>query len=155
MALTLYALCGLPFAGKSTLAAALAGATGAAVVPLDAINHERGLGVDGSAIPPDEWGRTYDEAYRRIVLHLANGKSVIFDHGNFTRSERDQVRAVGARAGANVRFIYVQISEDEARRRLLSNRQTLERYDVRDNDFDLVLRMFEPPIGDSASWTLR
>src|SRR5437660_8889052 len=106
MALTLYALCGLPFAGKSRLASALAATTGAAVVCLDAINHERGLGLDGSAIRPDEWRRTYDEAYRRITLHLANGQSVIFDHGNFSRAERDQVRAIGARDGANVRFMY-------------------------------------------------
>jgi predicted kinase len=146
MAVTLYALCGLPFAGKSTLAAALASATGAAVVRLDTVNHERGLGLDGSAIPPDEWRRTYDETYRRIALHLANGQSVIFDHGNFTYAERDQLRAIGADEGANVQFMYVQIAEDEARRRLQKNRQTRERYDIRDDDFELVLRIFESPI---------
>jgi predicted kinase len=34
---TLYALCGLPFAGKSNLAKRLAGETGAALVRLDEI----------------------------------------------------------------------------------------------------------------------
>jgi predicted kinase len=66
MAPTLYAMCGLPFAGKSTVAAALATRIGASIVRLDAINSERGLGVGGDAIPPQEWDRTYAEAYDRL-----------------------------------------------------------------------------------------
>ena len=73
---------------------------------------------------------------------------MIFDHGNFTRAEREQVRAIGARAGANVRGVYIEITKDEARHRLLENRQTRRRYDVRDDDFELVLRIFEPPTGE-------
>jgi predicted kinase len=104
---TVYALCGLPFAGKSSVAGALARRSGAPVIRLDAINHERGLGLDGSAIPWDEWERTYDEAYRRIDRALADGNSVIFDHGNFNRSERDRVREIGKRHQARVVTIYV------------------------------------------------
>jgi hypothetical protein len=37
------------------------------------------------------------------------------------------------------------VSADEARRRWLCNRETRERYDVRDDDFELALRMFDPP----------
>lgn len=37
------------------------------------------------------------------------------------------------------------VSADEARRRWLRNRQTHQRYDVRYEDFDLAVRMFEPP----------
>jgi len=138
-------MCGLPFAGKSTLARQLAERTGARVVVLDAINGERGLGLDGAAIPPDEWRRTYDEAYRRIAEQLSAGHSVIFDHGNFSRAERDEVRAVGRRARARVRFVYVPVAAEEARRRWLRNRQSHERYDVRDDDFALALRVFESP----------
>jgi predicted kinase len=145
MTLTVYALCGLPFAGKSTVAGALARRSGAPVIRLDAINHERGLGLDGSAISWDEWERTYDEAYRRIDRALADGRSVIFDHGNFNRSERDRVREIAKRRQARVVTIYVPVAPDEARRRWLRNRETGERYDVRDEDFELALRMFEPP----------
>jgi predicted kinase len=59
-------MCGLPFAGKSTAARALQSRTKAALVQLDAINAERGLGLDGSAIPEQEWSQTYAEAYRRV-----------------------------------------------------------------------------------------
>src|SRR5439155_23795082 len=67
--------------------------TAAGLVVLDAINHERGLGLAGSTISADDWRRTYAEAYQRIATHLAGGRSVIFDHANLTRAERDQVRA--------------------------------------------------------------
>jgi predicted kinase len=151
---TLYALCGLPFAGKSTVAATLAQRTGAALVRLDAINHERGLGLDGAPISADEWRRTYAEAYRRVEQDLASGRSVVFDHGNFDRAERDRVRALGRQTGAQVRFIHVAISPHEARRRLLANRQRRERYDVRDDDFELAVQMFESPEGEADVITI-
>lgn len=145
MAPTLYATCGLPFAGKSVVAARLAQRTGADVVRLDTINHERGLGLDGAALLPEDWKRTYAEAYRRLAHALASGRSVIFDHANFTRAERERVRAIATEAGARACFVYVPVAAEEARRRLLRNRQTHERYDVRDDDFALVVQHFEPP----------
>jgi predicted kinase len=77
--------------------------------------------------------RTYAEAYRRVAHHLENGQVVIFDHGNFTRKERDEVRDIARRTGSQVRFIYVPVSADEARHRWLHNRETHQRYDVRDD----------------------
>jgi hypothetical protein len=47
MSNTLYALCGLPFAGKSSVARKLATRTGAVLVSLDAINGEYDVGLDG------------------------------------------------------------------------------------------------------------
>jgi predicted kinase len=150
----LYAMCGLPFAGKSTAARALQSRTKAALVQLDAINAERGLGLDGSAIPEHEWSRTYAEAYRRVAHHLGNGQVVIFDHGNFTRRERDEVRDTARRTGSDVRFVYVSVSAEEARSRWLQNRETHQRYDVRDEDFDIAVRIFEPPDGETDVVTL-
>jgi len=144
MAPTLYALCGLPFAGKSTIARELAEKVGALIVRLDAINGERGLGLDGQ-IPQHEWERTYAEAYRRLEQALVANSSVIFDHVNFTRAERDRVRHIAARHGANFQIVYVSVTVAEARRRLIANRATKGRNDVRDDDFDLVVRHFEPP----------
>ncbi|MBV9577621.1 MAG: hypothetical protein JO057_03415 [Chloroflexi bacterium] len=53
--LALYALCGVPFAGKPTIAVRLAEQTDAVLVRLDAINLERGVGLDGAAISADDW----------------------------------------------------------------------------------------------------
>jgi predicted kinase len=145
MAPTLYALCGLPFAGKSTIAHELAEQLGAPIVRLDAINGERGLGLDGQAILQHEWERTYAEAYRRLEQALVANNSVIFDHVNFTRTERDRVRHIAALHDANVQIVYVSVTVAEARRRLIANRAAKGRNDVRDDDFDFVVRHFEPP----------
>lgn len=55
----LYAMCSLPFAGKSTAARQIAHALGLPVVSLDSLNAERSLGLNGEAIPSDQWGQTY------------------------------------------------------------------------------------------------
>ncbi len=52
-------VCGLAFAGKSTLAAAIAEHQGAVVVSLDEINARRGL-HGGTGIAPEEWVRTHE-----------------------------------------------------------------------------------------------
>jgi predicted kinase len=144
MAPTRYALCGLPFAGKSTVARELAKQVGAPIVRLDAINAERGLGLDGQPIPPHEWDRTYAQAYGRLDQARAANSSVILDHVNFTRAERGRVRQFAAQHGAIVQIFYLPVTA-EAWRRLLANRATGGRNDVRDEDFDLVVRHFEAP----------
>lgn len=143
---TLYFLCGLPFAGKSTLARALAAHTGARHIALDAVNTERGLGLDGAPITPDQWDATYAEVYRRIEEALAAGDSVIYDETCFLRAQRDAVRA-----GARSQLIWVITAEAAARARLLANRQTGARFDVRDDNFAQVATGFEPPTPDERA----
>jgi predicted kinase len=145
---TLYFLCGLPFAGKSTLARALAAHTGARHIALDAVNTERGLGLDGAPITPEQWDETYAEVYRRIEEALAAGGSVIYDETCFLRAQRDAVRAIATRTGVRARLIWVTTPEPIARARLLANRHTGARFDVRDDNFELVATRFELPTPD-------
>lgn len=141
-------MCGLPFAGKSTLAVAIARTFSIPVVSLDAINTARGIGLNGAAIAPDQWAATYAEAYRQLEMHLASGQSAIYDHASLTSQERDAVRAIAARHDAATRVIYVPISSEEAQRRLHANRTTHKRHDVRDDNFALALHSFVPPDGE-------
>ena len=124
---TLYVMCGLPFAGKSTIATALVEALGAEVVRLETINHERGLGLGGRAISPEDWAISYAEADRRLERALAGGWSVIADATHFGRAERDRARALAQAQGARTRVVYVPVTAEVARRRLLANRQMLAR----------------------------
>lgn len=62
----LYIMCGPPFAGKSTLARALAARLRLALISIDAINTERGLGIHVAPIAPEEWDGTYAEAFCRL-----------------------------------------------------------------------------------------
>ena len=140
----LYILCGLPFAGKSTLARELVKSGDFALVDMDAINSERGLGLDGQPISPDDWDITYAEFYRRIDWLLAAGQSVIADAANFIRAQRDQLRALAEKYYAQSIVIYVNLPAAVVRERWQRNRQSGQRYDVRDEDFAHVLDNFQP-----------
>jgi predicted kinase len=142
--------CGLPFAGKSTLARILATRTGARLIALDAINSERGLGLDGGPISPDQWDVTYAMAYQRVAETLWAGDSVVYEETNFLRAQRDTVRAIAAHVGSPARLIWLTTSESVARARWLANRQSGARYDVRDEDFEQVVTRFEEPAPDEA-----
>lgn len=142
---TLYILCGLPFACKTTLASVLVSRFGLHRVAIDAINSERGLWDDEIGLSPEESANTYHEAYRRIDADLGAGESVIDDSVNFTRRLRDQLRNIAQRRGARAVVVFVDVALDEARRRWRENRQTAVRDDVRDADFAHVADHFDPP----------
>ena len=51
--------------------------------------------------------------------------------------------------GARVQFVHVPVAAEDARRRLLANRARPVRSDVRDDNFELTLQMFEAPEQES------
>jgi predicted kinase len=144
-------LCGLSFAGKTTLAKALAQQLGWRYISLDAINTERNVGLDGQAIPVEQWEQTYAEAYRRVAETLRDRRSVIYDETNFARHQRDALRVIAAGCSTTTYVVYVATSAEEARRRWQRNRMTQQRGDVRDDDFAYVIQHFEPPGDDEAT----
>lgn len=144
----LYILCGLPFAGKSTLATELAGRFGWAIISIDAINHERGLGLNGEPMMLERWDETYAEAYHRLSEALSTGATVIFDAVSYTRMQRDDLRAIAAAQGASACVIYLDVPGDICRHRWRANRKTGARFDVRDEDFENAVAAFEPPTAD-------
>ena len=142
---TLYILCGLPFAGKTTLAKELVKHFGFVHIDIDQINTKFGVGLRGASIAPEEWEITYTEAYKQLGDTLDSGQSVLFEGASFTKVLRDQLRAIADERIVLSWVIYVDISESEARQRLHNNRVTQQRYDVRDDNFALVVSYFEPP----------
>lgn len=144
----LYILCGLPFAGKTTLARALESKFGVSRVAIDDINTERGVWDDEAGMSPEEWTNTYNEAYRRIDLLLSQGKSVVDEGANYNRTLRDCLRAIAEKYHASTIVIYVDIPVSEAQRRWQENRRTRLRADVRDSDFAECLEHFDPPTED-------
>ena len=113
-------MCGLSFAGKTTLARALVITYGWHFISLDGVNTERGFGLGGKAISPDEWEQSYTEAYRRVETALQAGYTVVYDETNFLRAQRDALRAIAARSHAITYVVYVATPEAEARRRRAS-----------------------------------
>lgn len=146
--LYLYIMCGLSFSGKTTLAKELVKHLGVKRVSIDEINNERGIWDDETGLSAQEWDNTYQEAYRRIDAFLSQRESVVDDSVNFTREQRDRLRAIAKKHGAFPLVIFVDTPLAEARRRQQENRQTRLRGDVRDDDFDYVVQHFEPPTAD-------
>lgn len=144
----IYMLCGLPFAGKTTLAKLLAQRLGLPRVSIDEINGGRGLGHNNSWISPADWDITYAEAYRQLDTYLRSGCSVIHDAANFTRTERGDVRTVAAQSGSDTCVIYVTTPEATVHQRWQENRLTHIRNDIRDDFFEQVVTQFTPPTED-------
>ena len=124
-------LCGLPFSGKTTLAKELVKKYDWVRVDLDQINSERELG-----------------GLANVDKALAQEKTVINDTANFTREQRDKLRLIAKKYNIPSKVIYINIPEDEARRRWQENRISKIRYDVKDEDFAEVADNFQPPAED-------
>lgn len=111
---TLYAFCGLPGAGKSTVARELEKATGA--IRLNVDEWVAALGVD-----------FWDDAFRhkldrRLYDHgltlLNHGQSIILEDNFWTRSERDDHRKVARKLGVAIELHYFDVPFEELWRRL-------------------------------------
>jgi predicted kinase len=90
----LYILCGLPFSGKSVLAAALSRRCGFELVSVDAIKTEHGLRDVWEDMKPEDWQKIFAESFLLVRHALQRGDSVIHDSANQTRESRDQLRAI-------------------------------------------------------------
>lgn len=143
-----YVLCGLPFAGKSTLARQMTAALGLVHLEVDAINRERGLGGDGRELPRAVWAATYRESFRRLERWLAEGRSVVYDATNFRRVMRDRLRRIAAAGGARSLVVLVGAAPEEIAARRERNRRLPRRPDVPEASFAEVRNGFEPPGDD-------
>ncbi len=147
---TLYLLCGMPGAGKSTLAAKLAR------------EHSAFL------LSPDEWfvrlapktkGRDDDLRDRILELQfdlamrlLVLGTSVVWDHGCWSRGERDRARLAAEAAGAAYELWWLDTTVEEVKSRLVARNRALppNSFEVTPEDIDAWLPMFEAPLPDEA-----
>ncbi|GGK19843.1 ATP-binding protein [Salinarimonas ramus] len=142
-----YAMCGLAFSGKSTLARRLAETFSIALISLDAINDERGFD-GGNVVDDDEWERTSHIAMERLDGHLSAGRSAIVDDTFAFRFLRERCAAVAARHGADFRVLLVETPLDEIQARRRANDVTRERMALSDAVFDDHVSRFQFPDPD-------
>ena len=135
----LVVVCGLPGAGKSTVASAVADRLDAALVRTDVVRKE--LFPDPS-YTAEESRRTYEAVYDRAGDRLAGGDSVVLD-GTFRRAARRQeARDLAERRGADLRLVRVSCDERTAKARIRSRADDPSDADV--DVYDLLREEFEP-----------
>jgi predicted kinase len=145
----LFIVCGLSFAGKSTLGRAIAERLGYEEVDVDRTKVALyGVDVQDEVLPRAAWNRIYEETDRQILTLLHAGKNVIDASRNFTRAERDHIRAMVDAFGYQTVAIHVTTPEAIARQRWQANRKNPSRRDVSDRDFADIIRAMEPPTAD-------
>lgn len=141
-------MCGLSFAGKSTVARQLVGALDAELISLDIINGERGLD-GGQGISLEEWAETNRLARGRAAQLLGAGRDVVVDDTGTPRFVRDSWREVAAASGTAFALVWVRIDRETQRERVVANRANLQRADVIDEVLDAHRSGFEAPDDES------
>lgn len=82
---------------------------------------------------------------------LSLGLDVVLDYGFWRRKERDQVRALVERLGANARLYRLECPADEARRRIDARNQADDRsLYIAPATYDALWPRFEPLDADEA-----
>ena len=143
----LFALCGLAFSGKTTLARAIARLADAEYVGLDDINEERRL-RGGEGIPAEEWERTSAIAIERLGKLLDAGRDVVLDDTLCFRWLRDRYAAVADRHVAQFVLIYVATPLSEICRAMARNEASPERNPIRPEVFETHALTFEYPAAE-------
>jgi len=144
-------MCGYPFSGKSTLALHISDSLGMALIAVDDLHVRHGDGPEAEAVGDRDWLRAYGAAYRDTEGQLTGGESVIFDSVGYTRKDRDRLRRTARRLGANALVVWLDVSANDARRRLDHNLVQRERANVPVTNFLQIVSRFEAPTGDEAT----
>jgi len=142
--------CGLPGAGKTTLATQLAADRNAVRLTKD--EWLRALGSS-------PWDRPTGEKIEQQLWRLAReilslGGSVVLDFGLWARVERDEMRSVARALGVGVELHYLDVPTDELWRRIEA-RNSAPPWDdepIGRADLDEWLRSFQAP--DAAEQAL-
>lgn len=141
---TLYILCGLPYAGKTTLRKELVKRFGFDFVSMDEIMQKHGMWRTGHPTQED-WIVGYSEGYDELKKLLREKRDVILDVGNLKLKERQTARLIAEELGAAHKLIYINTPRDEIVRRRVENEKTKKRGHVKDELFQKGLEMFQEP----------
>lgn len=152
--LNVFAMCGLAFSGKSTLARQIADTFEIELISLDAINHERGL-HGGEGMTTSQWEETSAIAMERLRQTLRSARSAVVDDTFSHRFLRDRCKSVADEAGASFTIVFVDTPIEEVRARRAANDDRPTRHGIRDDIFDAHVASFQFPTSDEPVVKIR
>lgn len=144
---TLYLFIGYPGAGKTTVAKVLAEETGAVHLWAD---HERHKMFEKPTHSTSESRKLYDRLNEWTEQLLSEGRSVIFDTNFNFYADRQKLREIAVRQGADALVIWMNTPEATARQRAVSSDAIRNGYEVSmsEEKFNEIVRKLEPPRED-------
>jgi predicted kinase len=142
---TLYLFIGYPGAGKTTVARWIAEATGAVHLWADQERHRLFAEPSHSRQESQE---LYEALNRRAEELLAAGQSVVFDTNFNFYADREKLRAIAARAGADCVILWIVVPTEVARERAIRSGETRNGYreGMTVVQFDAIVAKLEPPL---------
>lgn len=147
---TLFLICGLPGAGKTTLAKQLEQSQSALRLCPDewiaAILADPDDIAERDRLRDPVEAIQWEMAKRTLVL----GTNVILENGFWSRAERNRYRAEAEALGARLELHYLAVSREELWARLSKRNLNLPpgTFAVTEEDLDLWSSWFEPPTED-------
>jgi predicted kinase len=145
---TLYLFMGFPGAGKTTIARIIRDATDGVHLWAD---FERHVMFDEVKHTTEESRVLYDHLNRVTDQLLGQGKCVIYDTNFNFRKDRDRVRQIAAKNGADAKLVWVTTDRNVAEERATQNaadQDTRVWGDMAKSDFDRLSDNLQPPDED-------
>lgn len=146
----LYLLLGVPGAGKTTAAKVLAELTGATRLSSDEVRLKM---FPKPSFSQAEHNQLYEALNTQADELLRQGKSVIYDANLNRRQHRLEKYAIGRKAGAEVRLLWVQVPEGLAKQRATdpSRHPLIPPNETAGQMFDRIAGVIEPPQADELA----
>jgi predicted kinase len=140
----LYLLVGYPGAGKTTTAKLIADRTGAVHLWADEERHKM---FDQPMHSEAESVQLYEYLNHRAAELLSNGDSVVFDTNFNFLSDRDKLREIGSRRGADTIVVWLTTPVEIARERAVCDNEMRNGYQMTmsNEQFNAIVSKLEPP----------
>jgi len=144
---TLYLFVGYPGAGKTRVSRIIAETNGAVHLWADTERHKMFPNPTHSL---EESQQLYDHLNAVTEDLLAQGKSVVFDTNFNFHADREKLRAIAERQGAEMIILWIATPVEVAKKRAVGTRLLRNGYtmSMSEEQFDAIAAKLEPPTKD-------